>query len=84
MRYAAAGLFVGGAYSPPYPIVGGGLTTIGSILMAGAPTGDIAGWAGKRVIDTLVGCAIALIATYLLWPRDDETEAAEAVPVAGT
>ena len=52
--------------------------------MAGAPTGDIAGWAGKPVIDTLVGCAIALIATYLLWPRDDETEAAEAVPVAGT
>ncbi len=77
-------LFAGIAYSPPYPIVGGGLTTIGSILMAGAPTGDIAGWAGKRVIDTLVGCAIALIATYLLWPRDDETEAAEAVPVAGT
>lgn len=36
------------------------------------------------MIDTLVGCAIALIATYLLWPRDDETEAAEAVPVAGT
>jgi len=77
-------LFAGIGYSPPYPIVGGGLTTIGSILMAGAPTGDIAGWAGRRVVDTLVGCAIALAATYLFWPRDTETKAGAAVPVAGT
>jgi uncharacterized membrane protein YccC len=28
------------------------------------------------LVDTIVGCAIALVATYLLWPRDRETEAA--------
>jgi len=77
-------LFAGIGYSPPYPLLGGALTTIGSILLAGAPTGDIAGWAGRRVVDTLVGCAIALIATYLFWPRDRETEAGAAVPIAGT
>jgi MFS family permease len=73
-------LFAGVGYSPPYPLVGGGLTTIGSILMAGAPSGDIAGWAGRRVVDTLVGCAIALVATYLFWPRDSEAEAGAAIP----
>ena len=75
-------LFAGIGLSPPYPIVGGGLTSIGSILMAGAPTGDIAGWATHRLLDTIVGCGIALLATYLLWPRDREEEARDAVPVA--
>jgi uncharacterized membrane protein YccC len=58
------------------------LTSIGSILLAGAPNGDITGWAGNRLIDTIVGCSIALVATYLLWPRDRETE--ETVPVPAT
>jgi hypothetical protein len=75
-------LFTGIGLSPPYPIVGGGLTSIGSILLAGAPTGDITGWAGRRLLDTILGCAIAIAATYLLWPRDRETP--EAVPVAAT
>ena len=35
-----------------------------------------------RLVDTALGCAIALLATYLLWPRDRET--AEAVPVTAT
>jgi MFS family permease len=73
-------LFGGIGLSPPYPIVGGGLTSVGSILLAGAPTGDVTGWAGNRLLDTIVGCAIALVATYLLWPRD--REAKETVPVA--
>jgi uncharacterized membrane protein YccC len=73
-------LLVGVALSPPYPIPGGGITSIGSILMAGAPTGDVTAWAGRRLIDTAFGCAIALVATYLLWPRDPEAE--ETVPVA--
>jgi hypothetical protein len=34
---------------------------------------------GRRVLDTAIGCAIALVATYLLWPQDDETD--EQVPV---
>ena len=75
-------LFGGIGLSPPYPIVGGGLTSVGSILLAGAPTGDVTGWAGNRLIDTIVGCGIALIAMYLLWPRDREAEATETVPVA--
>jgi uncharacterized membrane protein YccC len=75
-------LFTGIGLSPPYPIVGGGLTSIGSILLAGAPTGDVTGWAGHRLLDTILGCAIGIGATYLLWPRDRETP--EAVPVAAT
>lgn len=67
-------LLIGIGLSPAYPIPGGGLTTIGAIVLAGAPTGDIAGWAGKRVVDVLVGCAIALVATYLFWPKDTENE----------
>ena len=73
-------LFAGIGLSPPYPIVGGGLTSIGSILMAGAPTGDIAGWAQHRLLDTIVGCAIALVATYALWPRDREDDVSITVP----
>jgi uncharacterized membrane protein YccC len=75
-------LFSGIALSPPYPIVGGGLTAIGSILMAGAPTGDVTSWAGNRLIDTVIGCVIALAAMYLLWPRDREEEATVPVPAA--
>jgi hypothetical protein len=76
-------LFTGVGLSPPYPIVAGALTTIGSVLFAGAPTGDATSWAGHRLLDTLVGCAVALTATYLLWPRDRESESA-AVPAPTT
>lgn len=72
-------LFGGIGLSPPYPVIGGGLTTIGSVLLAGAPTGDVSGWAERRLLDTVVGCAVALVATYLLWPRDSSTE--ETIPV---
>jgi hypothetical protein len=73
-------LLAGIGLGPPYPIVGGGLTAIGSILMAGAPTGAIGTWSTHRLLDTIVGCGVALLATYLLWPKDGETE--EAVPAA--
>ena len=73
-------LFGGIGPSRAYPIVGGGLTSFGSILLAGAPTGDVTGWAGNRLLDTIAGCAIALFATYVLWPRDREV--AETVPAA--
>ena len=69
-------LFTGIGLAPSYPIVAGALTTVGSVLLAGAPTGDATSWAGKRLLDTIVGCAVALVATYLLWARDRETEAA--------
>jgi uncharacterized membrane protein YccC len=71
-------LLAGIGFSPPYPIVGGGLTAVGSILLAGAPSGEVSGWAGRRLLDTILGCALALLATYLLWPRDDEAEARSA------
>jgi hypothetical protein len=72
-------LFAGIGLGPPYPIVGGGLTSIGSILMAGAPTGAIGTWSTHRLLDTVVGCAIALTANYVLWPRDRQAQ--ETVPV---
>jgi uncharacterized membrane protein YccC len=50
--------------------------------MAGAPTGDGFGWAGNRLVDTVLGCGIALVSTYLLWPRDREDT--EPVPVPAT
>lgn len=71
--------FGGVGLGPAYPIVGGGLTSIGSILMAGAPTGAVGNWAERRLLDTVVGCGIALVATYLLWPRDSDSE--QSVPV---
>jgi len=75
-------LFAGIGLSPAYAIVGGGLTSIGSILMAGAPTGDVTAWAGNRLVDVALGCSIALLATYLLWPSDPEAE--ETVPLPAT
>lgn len=72
-------LFAGIGLAPPYPVIGGGLTTIGSVLLAGAPSGAIGDWAQRRLLDTVVGCGIALVATYLLWPRDEEVD--EPVPV---
>jgi uncharacterized membrane protein YccC len=75
-------LFAGIGLSPPYPMIGGGLTTIGSVLLAGAPTGAIGTWSTHRLLDTLIGCAVALISTYLLWPKD--RAAKETVPVVNS
>jgi MFS family permease len=75
-------LFAGVGLSPSYPIVGGGFTTIGSVLMAGAPTGAIGTWSTHRLLDTVIGCAIALLANYLFWPGDRETK--QPVPVASS
>jgi uncharacterized membrane protein YccC len=73
-------LFAGIGLSPAYQIIGGGLTKIGSVLLAGAPTGAVGDWAQRRLLDTILGCAIALVATYLLWPRDRETQEPVAAP----
>jgi uncharacterized membrane protein YccC len=75
-------LFAGIGLSPPYPIIGGAMSSIGSVLMAGAPTGAIGTWSTHRLLDTVVGCAIALAANYLFWPRD--SEAKDTVPAATT
>jgi uncharacterized membrane protein YccC len=73
-------LFAGIGLSPPFPNVGGGLRSIGSILMAGAPTGAFGKWAERRLVDTVVGCAVALVATYSLWPRDKESKETVSAP----
>jgi uncharacterized membrane protein YccC len=43
------------------------------------PSGDFVGFAGARLVDTLIGAALALTAGYLLWPRS--AHLARAVPV---
>ena len=58
------------ALSPPYPLLSGGLGAMGAVVLVGAPAGDIGSWAGHRLLDTLIGCVLALASMYLLWPRD--------------
>ncbi len=64
------------ALSPPYPLLAGGLAAMGAVVLVGAPAGDIGSWAGHRLLDTLIGCALALASMYLLWPRDRAEEIA--------
>ncbi|HET8873991.1 MAG TPA: hypothetical protein VFM83_09920 [Gaiellaceae bacterium] len=47
-------------------------------LLTSLAPGAVGNWAERRLIDTAMGCAVALIATYLLWPRDREVK--EPVP----
>jgi uncharacterized membrane protein YccC len=75
-------LFAGVGYSSAYPVVGGGLTTIGSVLLAGGRR-EPSAIGQARLLDTIVVCAIALVFTYLLWPKDSEPkEAAAALAVS--
>lgn len=75
LLYAAFLLvLLGVAYNPTYPLLAGGLTAMGAILLVGAPTGRIADWAGHRLLDTAIGCALALVSMYVLWPRDRPTD----------
>ncbi len=70
--FAAAILFllVGIAYKPTYPLQAGALSAMGAVLLVAGPAGDLGAWAGHRLLDTLLGCAMALASTHLLWPRD--------------
>lgn len=63
-------LLLGMAYGPVYPLAAGGASAMGAILLVGAPTGAIGTWAGHRLADTALGCALALASMYLLWPHD--------------
>lgn len=58
-------------------------TTLSAALGAAAaatltafPSGDFVGYAGARLVDTLIGAALALSAGYLLWPRSKHLAAA--------
>jgi hypothetical protein len=67
---AAAFLLIGLAYSGRYPLAGSGLMSIAAILFVAAPRGEFADWASRRLVDTLIGCGLAVAATALLWPAD--------------
>ena len=55
---------------------------MGSVLLAGAPTGAVGNWAERRLPRHARWVAVAVIATYLLWPYDSETEERIAVPTS--
>lgn len=63
-------LILGVAYQPTYPVLSGAASAAGAVLLVGAPAAAVGTWAGHRLLDTLVGCALALVPMYLLWPRD--------------
>lgn len=49
---ALVALLIEVVYQHRYPMLGGGLTAMGAILLAGAPIGAIGVWATHRVVDT--------------------------------
>ena len=63
-------LLIGIAYKRTYPLQAGALSAMGAILLVAGPTGNLENWAGHRLLDTLLGCAMALASMYLLWPKD--------------
>ncbi len=70
LALAIAAILLGVTFRRTYPFVAGGLTAGGAILLVGAPSGAIGVWAAHRLLDTAVGCALALASMYLLWPHD--------------
>ena len=52
-------------------------------VLAGLPHDDIVGYAGARLLDTLVGAALALAAGYLLWPASTPTDVVVPDDLAG-
>jgi uncharacterized membrane protein YccC len=69
-------LLVGIAYKPTYPVPAGALSAMAAVLLEAGPVADLGTWAGHRLIDTLLGCAMALASMYLLWPTDKPDDAA--------
>src|SRR5690242_17158757 len=88
VRYAAGGLVAGGALGAALPQVRGRCSPPWPACSSLQPRlvvrrGSRAAWP-HRFSGGLVGCAIALVATYLFWPRDDEGGGRRrGVPVAG-
>lgn len=63
-------VLLGTAYKAAFPMLAAAATTMGAIVMVGAPAGSITGYAALRLVDTLAGAGIALAFSYLLWPAD--------------
>jgi hypothetical protein len=53
-------------------------------VLVGLPSNDIRGYAGARLLDTIIGSLIALAFGYLLWPRTKPSERAVPDDLAGT
>ncbi|WP_347345347.1 FUSC family protein [Microbacterium sp.] len=70
---AAAALLTGVACQERLPVVGAALNAFGAIMIIGLPHGAVTEWAAHRLVDTLIGAAIAVAAVLLLWPRDAPT-----------
>jgi hypothetical protein len=52
-------------------------------VLVGLPEGNIVGYDAARLIDTVIGSALALAAGYLLWPRTRPSERAVPADLAG-
>ncbi len=52
-------------------------------VFAGLPHEDIVGYAGARLLDTVIGALLALAAGYLLWPRSRPRSDAVPADLAG-
>ena len=58
------------AYSQRSATLSAAMGAAGAAVLVGLPTGEYAAWALHRLLDTVVGAAIALVVGYLLWPKD--------------
>jgi len=53
-------------------------------VLVGLPEGNIVGYAGARLVDTVIGAALALVAGYVLWPRSRPSGASVPADLAGS
>lgn len=64
--------------------VSAGLGAVAASVLAGIPSGQVVQYAGLRLLDTLVGAVIAIVAGYLLWPRQKPVDVPVPDDLAGT
>jgi len=53
-------------------------------VLVGLPNGNIVGYAGARLVDTVIGATLALVAGYVLWPRSGPSGASVPEDLAGS
>ena len=81
---AAVSLAVSLALSPRSTWLSAAFGAAAAAVLVGLPSNNIRGYAGARLIDTIIGSAIALAFGYLLWPRNKPSERAVPDDLAGT
>ncbi len=67
---ALAAMVLGLAYKPVNDVLAGAASAFAVVVLVGAPGANATALAPRRLLDTVIGAAIALAFTYLLWPRD--------------